>query len=299
MLSSRLRRRIAIALAPLALLLPTACGSGSSSSGSGGSGNSYGTLTAGTIKFAYRADDKPVSFVQDGKPAGFMVDLTTAMAAKLNLKADYVSTNFNSMLPDVRNHLYDAAAFGVLVTPDRKKQTAFTTAVNYSQAQVISLKSAAIATVADCNGKTIAVTQGSELISLLQATAPKVTIREFPNIASSANALSAKQVDGLLTGTTTTQNLLGQHSDFLASPPVTSGLSAFPVAQDRPKLLQALNTALEQVIKDGTYTKLFAKWNPAGTKIPDQMLSDYPGMQQVPASSGSSGSSASSSSSTP
>jgi polar amino acid transport system substrate-binding protein len=300
MISSRLRRRIAIALAPLSLMLFAACGSGSSSSSA--AGNSYGTLTAGTIKFAYRTDDKPVSFVQDGKPAGFMVDLTTAMAAKLNMKADYVSTNFNSMLPDVRNHLYDAAAFGVLVTPDRKKQTAFTTAVNYSQAQVVSLKSAPIATVADCNGKTIAATQGSELISLLQATAPKVTVREFPNIASSANALAAKQVDGLLTGTTTTQTLLAQHGDFTASPPVTSGLSAFPVALDRPKLLQALNSALEQVIKDGTYTKLFAKWNAPGTEIPDQMLGDYPGMQQVPQASSSStspsASSASSASST-
>jgi len=278
MTTAIIRRRGALAAAAcLALLsLTTACGS-SSSSGA----NTYDTLSKGTLKFAFRADDKPVSFVQDGKPAGFMVDLTTAMAAKLHLKATYVSTNFDSMLPDVRNHMFDAAAFGTLVTPARQQQTAFTTAVNYSQAQVLSLKKSPIAAVSDSNGKTVAVTQGSELIPLLQKIAPKVTVRQFPNVASSANAL----VDGLLTGVATTQNLLSQHKDFTASPPITSGMSAFPVAKDRTKLLTALDSALAQVIKDGTYTKLFAKWNPPGSTIPGKLLSDYPGMRQVPAAS--------------
>jgi polar amino acid transport system substrate-binding protein len=282
MIPASTTRRAALAGAACLVLLPlSACGGSGSSAGS----TTYGTLSSGTVKFAYRADDKPVSFVQDGKPAGFMVDLTTAMAAKLHLKATYVSTNFNSMVPDVRNHMFDAAAFGTLVTPARAKQTAFTTAVNYSQAQVLSLKKSAIAAVADCNGKTIAVTQGSELIALVQKIAPKVTVRQFPNVAASANALVAGQVDGLLTGVTTTQNLLAQHKDFTASPPVTSGMSAFPVAKDRPKLLKALNSALAQVIADGTYTRLFAKWNPPGTTIPAKLLSDYPGMRQVPGAS--------------
>lgn len=282
MTTAIIRRRGALAAAACLALLPltAACGSSSSSGAT-----TYGTLSAGTLKFAFRADDKPVSFVEDGKPAGFMVDLTTAMAAKLHLKATYVSTNFDSMLPDVRNHMFDAAAFGTLVTPARQQQTAFTTAVNYSQAQVLSLKKSPIAAVSDCNGKTVAVTQGSELIPLLQKIAPKVTVRQFPTVASSANALVAGQVDGLLTGVATTQNLLSQHKDFTASPPITSGMSAFPVAKDRPKLLTALDSALAQVIKDGTYTKLFAQWNPPGSTIPGKLLNDYPGMRQVPAAS--------------
>jgi polar amino acid transport system substrate-binding protein len=53
-------------------------------------------------------------------------------------------------------------------------------------------------------------------------------------------------------------------------------------------LKKALNTALAAVIADGTYTKLFDKWNPAGLLIPPKMLAAYPGMRQRPApSSGS------------
>jgi hypothetical protein len=32
------------------------------------------------------------------------------------------------------------------------------------------------------------------------------------------------------------------------------------------------------MIKDGTYTRLFYKWNPADVEIPDKMVADYPGM---------------------
>ncbi|WP_051839180.1 transporter substrate-binding domain-containing protein [Streptomyces sp. NRRL F-5126] len=277
------QRRTVLAAATLGLLSLslTACGG----SGSSAASNKYGTISAGRIKFAYRSDDKPVSFIQNGQPAGFMVDLSKAVAAKMGLKAGYVATSFNSMLPDVRNHMYDAAAFGTLVTPDRSRQAAFTTAVGYSQARLLSLKKEPIATVAAANGKTVAITQGSELIPLIQKLDPKVVVKQFPSVAASTNALVAGQVDGLLTGVTTTQTLLRQHAGFTATPPITSGMSAFPVAKDRRKLLKGLNTALASVMTDGTYTKLYAKWNPPGSKIPQKLLDDYPGMKQVAAGS--------------
>jgi len=114
----------------------------------------------------------------------------------------------------------------------------------------------------------------------LQKTVPSVTIRQFPNIAASANALEAKQVDGLFTGPATVISLLAQHGDFTASQEITTGMTALPVAKDKAKLLAALNQALTKAMTDGTYTKLFAKWNPPSELIPDQLLKDYPGLKQ-------------------
>jgi len=36
------------------------------------------------------------------------------------------------------------------------------------------------------------------------------------------------------------------------------------------------------MIEDGTYTRLFYKWNPADVVIPDKMVADYPGMPTAP-----------------
>jgi polar amino acid transport system substrate-binding protein len=258
----------------VAALSLAACG------GATGTTNTLGTKTAGQITFAFRSDDKPQSFVQGDKPTGFMIELTEAMAAKMGLTPHYVSTDFNSMLPDVHNHTYDSAAFEVLVTPARQQVDDFTTPVTYSQAQLVSRKNAPVSSVQAAGGKSIAVTRGSELIPILQRQAPGVTVKEFPNIAASANALTAGQVDGLFTGVATTAQLLAQHPTFTATQEINTGAAALPVARDRSPLKQALDTALAAVIADGTYTTLFDKWNPAGLLIPSDMLKAYPGMRQ-------------------
>ena len=206
MTAAPIRRCLGVAtVAIVAALSLAACGGATPSSG-----NQLGTITAGQIKFAFRSDDKPVSFVQDGKPAGFLIDLTQAMAAKMGVTPTYVATDFDSMLPDVRNHTYDSAAFDVLITPAREQVANFTTPVEFAEAQLISRKSAPIGSIQSAGGRTVAVTTGSSLIPILQQQAKGVTVKEFPNIASSANALEAGQVDGLFTGVATTAQLLAQ-----------------------------------------------------------------------------------------
>ena len=236
------------------------------------------TNQAGELRVAYRTDDKPVSYLQDGKPSGFLVELVDAIAQRLGLRVTYVSTTFAAMVPAVQNHQLDTAAFGVLVTPKREAVVDFTTPIGYGQAQLVSRKIAPLETIEGADGKTVALTTGSALIPLLQKIAPKVTIKEFPNIASSTNALIAGQVDGLFTGNATAAHLVELHPELTATQTVESGINAMPVAKDRPKLLAAMNQALASVMKDGTFTRLFVKWNGPTMAIPQRLFSDYPGM---------------------
>lgn len=280
----------AAAIAVATALTLSACGSpsgagGSSKSAASASGANLHLKTPGTLTAAFRSDDKPASFIQNGKPAGFDIDLMTAVATEMGLKVKFVSTDFDSMVPNVRNHIYDTAAFGVLVTPKRKEVVNFTTPTDYGQAQLVSNKNKPVANIEGAKGKTVAVTRGSALIPLLKKLAPGVTIREFPNVAASANALEAGQVDGLFTGQATTSDLLKKHPDFTATQKVISGTDAFPVAKDRAALNTAIDAALKKVMTDGTYTTLFDKWNPKSITIPQQLMSDYPGLKQRPGAS--------------
>jgi len=236
------------------------------------------TGTPGELRVAYRTDDKPVSFLQDGKPTGFLVEFVNEIARRTGLHVTYVSTSFAAMLPSVQNHQLDTAAFGVLVTPKRAEVVSFTTATGYGQARLVSRKDAPVEAIERAGGKTVAVTTGSALIPLLKTIAPTVTIKEFPNIASSANALIARQVDGLFTGIATAAHLVEQHPELTATQTVESGMNALPVAKDRPRLLAAMNQAIAGMMKDGTYARLFTKWNEPTIGIPERMFHDYPGM---------------------
>ena len=241
------------------------------------------TGTPGVLRVAYRTDDKPVSFLQDGQPAGFMIELMNSLAQRMGLQVTYVSTTFAAMVPAVRNHQYDTAAFGVLVTPEREAAVRFTKPVGYGQAQLVSRKAAPLASLDAAAGKTVAVTTGSALIPLLQKVAPQVTVKQFPNIASSINALLSGQIEGLFTGNATAERVVEQHPELATSQTVESGINALPVAADRPALLAALDKALAGAMTDGTYGRLFVKWNPPSASIPQRLFTDYPGMPQPPA----------------
>lgn len=240
------------------------------------------TVAKGLLTVAYRTDDKPVSFIQDGTPAGFLVQFEQAIAAKLGLKVKFVSTNFASMLPAVKNGIYDTAAFATLVTPGREKMVAFTRPIGYGQARLVTLATAPIDKVQNASGKVIAITQGSALIPLLYRIAPRVKVKEFPNVASSLNALLASQVDGLFTGLATADALVRKHAGLGASQLVTTGVAAFPVSSSNPQLLAAMNLAITTLMEDGTFTRLFVKWNPPAVRIPEELYKDYPGMPHQP-----------------
>jgi polar amino acid transport system substrate-binding protein len=236
------------------------------------------TVHPGRLTIAYRTDDKPISFIANGKPSGFLVAFEQAIGQQLGLKVEFVSTDFASMLPSVKNHVYDSAAFPVLVTPPRRKIVDFTTPIGYAEARLVSRKDAPIPKIDGAAKKTIAVTQGSALIPLLQRIAPGVKVKQFPNIAASTNALLAHQVDGLFTGLATADHLVAQHHGLSESQIVNSGEAAFPVAKSNPKLRAALNTAIATLMKNGTYTTLFEKWNPSNVTIPNALYARYPGM---------------------
>lgn len=238
----------------------------------------FKTVQPGHLTIAYRTDDKPVSFIADGKPAGLLVEFEDAIAQKLHMRVVFVATDFASMLPGVRNQRYDSAAFDVLVTPAREKVVDFTKTVGYGQARLVTRKAAPIATVEGAKGKVVAITRGSALIPKLRELAPGVSIREFPNIASSLNALVAGQVDGLFTGLSTAANLVAKHSELTASQEVTTGKAAFPIAKSNPALKLAYDKAITDLMNDGTYPRLFAKWNPPGATIPAELYKDYPDM---------------------
>lgn len=270
------------ALAPLALAALASLGFGPSAEAGAAH---LKTVRPGQLTIAYRTDDKPVSFIKDGKPTGFLVELNNAVARKLGLKVVYIATNFASMVPGVRNGVYDTAAFDMLESEARAKIVDFTVPVGYNQARLVTLKTAKIEKVEDAGGKTIAITRGSALIPKLEKIAPKVSVREFPNIAASLNALLAHQVDGLFTGLSTANGLVTKHAQLAASQMVTTGKAGFPIAKDNGALKAAYDKALTGLMTDGTFTRLWEKWHPASVRIPEDLYKVYPGMpHQKPAS---------------
>lgn len=236
-----------------------------------------GAARSRELLVAYRTDDKPVSFLEDDKPAGLYVDLLDDLARRTGRRAVFVATDFASAVPSVRDHLYDTAAMTVLVTDERSVMVDFTTAVSYNSAAIVSRGDAPLPMVAAAADKTVAVTRGSALINLLNTRYPKIQVSEHPSISASLAAVESGSVDGMFTGLVTATQIQRDHPALAVSEPVVSARVAFPIALDRPPLLAALNDALRAAMLDGTYARLRAKWAP-NEPVSPQLLQDYPGM---------------------
>ena len=262
------------------ILAVSGCGGSAATPAQDQTAMPLGTVKPGVLTVAYRTDDKPASFSDNGTPSGFYVDLVGAIAGDLKVQATYVASDFAGALPNVRNHVYDTVALSVLATDERKQVVAFSTPISYATAMLVSRKSAPVPTAAAARSKTVAITRGSALIPLLQEKSPGVQVKEFPNIAASTAALSAAQVDAIFTGIATAHQLTSQHSDLtLGTEVLSSGVNELPVATDRRELLKAINRALVDVTRDGSFVRLWQKWNP-DEPIADQMFIDYPAMKR-------------------
>lgn len=279
MANTRIKKRALLATALAVMLLASACGGGSDGSGAAKGGEEakdYGTNQPGVLKIAFDSNAAPGSYLKDNQPAGYYVELMKSIADALGQRVDFVALPSGSQIPNIVNHTYDTGTIGALVTPERLEQVNFTTATTYNQSVLISRKDAPLKSFNDANGKTIAATTDA-FVSLLATQAPKAEVKKFQDGAGALAALRAKQVDGMVYGVTLAGPIVKDDSTLQMSASVTSGNTAIPIAKDRPKLLEAFNTALKKLADSGRIAELYKQVY--GLEIPSEMYKDYPNLK--------------------
>ncbi|MDR0600282.1 MAG: ABC transporter substrate-binding protein [Treponema sp.] len=85
------------------------------------------TLTEGVLSAGIEMGYPPMEYYEaDGKtPAGFDIQLTEALAGKMGLRARYIDTAWDGLLPGLRAGKYDIAV-NVTITPERRGVYNFT-----------------------------------------------------------------------------------------------------------------------------------------------------------------------------
>ena len=122
----------------------------------------YGLQDPGTITAAVSTDQPPfASATKEGKPVGFIVDLTNEVAGRLHLKVTYKATTVPAALQGLSSGQYDLAASGLGVTAEREKTVAFTKGLYWSTTDVLVMKDNNAATLTDFKGKHVGAVTGA------------------------------------------------------------------------------------------------------------------------------------------
>ncbi|GAA4145805.1 ABC transporter substrate-binding protein [Actinomadura keratinilytica] len=264
-----LPKRVLGAIAALsAALTLTACGGGSSDSSDASSGgNPYKLIQAGTLRAGTLTDAPPNVYLKDGKFTGFDNDLLTAVAAKIGLKVEFVGTDFSALLTQVAAHRFDVGSSSITITEARKKTVSFTNGYDFGYFGLDVPAGSPIKSFQELKGKRVVVVQGT--VQDDYATKEGLNPVRVPDYNSALNKLKTKTADAWISpaeiGEKTAADSGGKV--VLAAKELSPAPTAFAVAHDRPELLAALNRGLDEVIEDGTWTRLQQQYYP-GRAIP-------------------------------
>ena len=263
------RRSLFAALALLAtMLLVAGCGGGGKDR-KAASGR-FATIRAGTLTVGSDIPYPPFEF---GRPPyeGFDVDVVNEVAKRLDLEARIEKGPFETILRGLGQSRYDLVASAVPITGDRRKTVDFSEPYFPAEQSLMVKKGSDIKTVSDLSGKRV----GAQLGTTGAEYANKETnaaVRTYQQIDDALNALEAGQVDAVVHDFAITKFAERSRKALVVVQAIPTGEQyGLAFAKGRTGLRQAVNTALEQMKKDGTYARIYRKW--LRSDPPDSILS--------------------------
>ena len=264
------RRSLIAMVTAMSVMALAGCGGGAGGAGSttaAAKDNPYGLQQAGTLRVGTLTDAPPNVYLKDGKFTGFDNDLFTAVASRLDLKVEFVGTDFSALLAQVKNKKFDLGSSSITITDARKKTVAFTNGYDFGYFGLDVPAGSDIKTFDQLKGKRVTVVQGT--VQDDYATKLGLNPVRVPDYNGALNQLKAGTAQAWVApaeiGEKTAKESGGKV--VLAAKQISSAPTAFAIAHDNPAFLAALNKALDEVIKDGTWTKLQDQYYP-GRPVP-------------------------------
>lgn len=236
--------------------LLAACGNSSKSGSYKDNLVNKGELTIG-LEGTYA----PYSYRENGKLTGFEVDLGKAIAKKLDLKAKFVPTKWDSLIAGLGSEKFDTVLNNVSPTPERKKVYLFSEPYAYTRYVLITKDTNTdIKKVQDIKGKKVAEGTGTDNAEVAKKFG--ATIVPQGEFATTLQMIKQGQVAASINSNTTwyayskdnaTDGLKVQTIKESDQKSTTAGALT---TKDNKDLRDQINKAIKALRKDGTLTKL-------------------------------------------
>lgn len=217
-----------------------------------------------TIRFATEATYPPFEYIDEtGKIKGFDIDIANALCHEIKAECSFSNQPFNSLIPSLKIGKFDALISALGITAERQKQVSFTQSY-YEPSGSFVAKTDKHYTLAGLSGKTIGVQQSSTFEKYLQDKyGSKISLKTYASIQEAFLDLVSGRVDLVLADTPISQAWLKQNQtqfSIVEKPIVDKEYfgAGYGIAVDQSstELLNALNSALATIKKNGVYEKI-------------------------------------------
>jgi polar amino acid transport system substrate-binding protein len=219
------------------------------------------TLTAGKLIMSTNAEFPPYEMTDDdGNYIGIDVEIATAVAEKLGLKLEVMDVAFDAALLAVQEGKSDIVMAGVTVNDERKLVMNFTETYATGK-QVVIVKDGSDVTLDNLGEKMIGTQRGTTGNIYSTDDYGEDHVTAYDNGATAVQALMNGQVDCVIIDNAPAQEYVKANAGLkiLETEYVVEDY-AIGVAKNNVALKDAINTALTELIADGTVQGILDKY---------------------------------------
>lgn len=229
-----------------------------------------GLIKPGTIIVGTLGDAPPSICVNSNQQyTGMDNEMLRAMADKLGLKVEFVGTEFSGLLAQVAGKRFDVGSSSITTTDERRQTVDFTNGYDFGYFALAAPVDGPVQSFADLNaGTRIGVVQGTVQDDYVANTLHLDPVK-FPDYATAYANLRSGQIDAWVAPSQQAEGTV-QAADGIAILENTFSINNFTgwaVGKGNTKLTDALNSALDAIVVDGTWSTLYQDWAPR--ELPD------------------------------
>ena len=219
-----------------------------------------------TLRIGTEGQYPPFNYVDEsGEIKGFDVDVALALCERLEVECELVAQDWDGIIPGLLAGRYHAIVASMSITDERKKVVSFTDRYYSNQVRFLAAKNSKF-DPAYPGGKIIGTQRDTVAAGWLEQNAGAAEIELYDNqedvfLDLTSGRLDAVFADGIMLYEWLQTDGSGEYHLVGDGYSLDEGIG-IAVRKEDAELREALNTALAEILADGTYAKINARYFP-------------------------------------
>ena len=204
---------------------------------------------------------------QNGQLIGYEIDVAKRLAEDMGVKAEFVPTAWDGIIPALLAGKFDLIIGGLTITPERNLTVNFTTPYAHSGTHLAAHKelAAGFQTLEDFNRPEVVLTarRGATPAAVAKRLLPKATLRQFDEDALALQDVLNGKAHAFITSAPTPAFEAIKHPDKLFLPiaePFMQGAEGFALRKGDPDALNFFNNWIFLRQQDGWLKERHDYW---------------------------------------
>ena len=203
----------------------------------------------------------------NGELQGFDVDIAKALCASMGADCTFVKQDWDGIIPALNKRKFDAIVASMSITDERKKAVDFSEHYYTNKLQFVGKKGMAMdVSAAGLKGKTIGAQRATISGDWLEKNRADAKIKLYDTQENAYLDLSSGRLDGILADAFVNYGWLesdaGKGFEFKGGPVFENDFIGIAVRKGEDELRMKLNKAIKDIVANGTYAKINAKYFP-------------------------------------